>query len=84
MLFQTTILKIYPVEMIIVVIYCVFLTIQSSVIAIIAEEDLTAWKLQAEMGLVAVLYAVRKLCFSQSSLVFVDSRRVGRLLKWID
>ncbi|KZV15753.1 hypothetical protein F511_29313 [Dorcoceras hygrometricum] len=54
---QTTILKIYPVEMIIVAIYCVFVTIQSSVIALIAEKDLAAWKLKAEMGLAAVLYA---------------------------
>ncbi|XP_073295170.1 WAT1-related protein At3g28050-like [Primulina huaijiensis] len=54
---QTTILKIYPVEMIIVAIYCVIVTIQSLVIALIAEKDLTAWNLQAEMGLVAVLYA---------------------------
>ncbi|XP_073057619.1 WAT1-related protein At3g28050-like [Primulina eburnea] len=54
---QTTILKIYPLEMIILAIYCVFVTIQSSVIALIAEKDLNAWKLKAEMGLVAVLYA---------------------------
>ncbi|XP_073281757.1 WAT1-related protein At3g28050-like [Primulina huaijiensis] len=78
---QTTILKIYPVEMIIVAIYCVFLTIQSSVIALIAEKDLTAWKLQAEMGLVAVLYAglvnisfriyVMSWCLSRTGPLFV-------------
>ncbi|XP_073148390.1 WAT1-related protein At3g28050-like [Henckelia pumila] len=56
-LVQTKILKMYPVEMVVVAIYCVFLTIQSSVIALIAEKDSSAWKLQAEMGLVAVLYA---------------------------
>lgn len=55
---QTSILKLYPAEMMIVAIYCLFVTAQSTVVAIIAEKDLTAWKLQAEMGLFAVLYAV--------------------------
>lgn len=54
---QTLILKIYPSEMIIVAIYCLFVTTQSTLVAVIAEKDTTAWKLQAEMGLVAVLYA---------------------------
>ncbi|KAK6139248.1 hypothetical protein DH2020_027003 [Rehmannia glutinosa] len=54
---QTSILKIYPAEMIIVAIYCLFVTTQSTIVALIAEKDLTAWKLQAEMGLFAVLYA---------------------------
>ncbi|PIN09882.1 Permease of the drug/metabolite transporter (DMT) superfamily [Handroanthus impetiginosus] len=54
---QTSILKIYPAEMIIVAIYCIFVTLQSTVAAVIAEKDLTAWKLQAEMGWVAVFFA---------------------------
>ncbi|KAG8366181.1 hypothetical protein BUALT_Bualt17G0049900 [Buddleja alternifolia] len=54
---QTSILKIYPSEMNIMAIYCVFVTIQSTIVALIAEKDYSAWKLQAWMGLVAVLYA---------------------------
>ncbi|KAI3467494.1 hypothetical protein Pfo_024157 [Paulownia fortunei] len=54
---QTSILKIYPAEMIIVAVYCLFVTTQSTLVALIAEKDLSAWKLQAEMGLVAVFYA---------------------------
>ncbi|KAL0357954.1 UNVERIFIED_CONTAM: WAT1-related protein [Sesamum calycinum] len=54
---QTWILKIYPAEMIIVAVYCLFVTAQSTLVALIAEKDVTAWKLQADMGLVAVVYA---------------------------
>ncbi|KAL3819203.1 hypothetical protein ACJIZ3_005108 [Penstemon smallii] len=54
---QTSILKIYPSEMAIMALYCLFVTTQSTVVALIAEKDLDAWKLQAEMGLVAVVYA---------------------------
>ncbi|KAK4429861.1 WAT1-related protein [Sesamum alatum] len=54
---QTWILKIYPAEMIIVAVYCLFVTAQSTVVALIAEKDVTTWKLQADMGLFAVVYA---------------------------
>ncbi|XP_020551333.1 WAT1-related protein At3g28050 isoform X2 [Sesamum indicum] len=54
---QTWILKIYPAEMIIVAVYCLFVTAQSTLVALISEKDVTAWKLQADMGLVAVVYA---------------------------
>lgn len=65
---QTSILKLYPAETMIVAIYCLFVTAQSTVVAAIAEKDLTAWKLQAEMGLFAVLYAVRKSYSERRSL----------------
>lgn len=61
---QTSILKIYPAEMIIVAIYCLFVTTQSTLVALIAEKDSSAWKLPAGMGLVAVLYAVSTYKFS--------------------
>lgn len=67
---QTLILKIYPSEMIIVAIYCLFVTTQSTLVAVIAEKDITAWKLQAEMGLVAVLYAVSKYQHHEYSSIF--------------
>ncbi|KAL6508618.1 hypothetical protein OROGR_023329 [Orobanche gracilis] len=54
---QSSILKIYPTKMIVVAVYCLFVTMQSAIVALIAEKDLTAWKLEAEMGLFAVLYA---------------------------
>ncbi|XP_051145877.1 WAT1-related protein At5g40240-like isoform X2 [Andrographis paniculata] len=54
---QASILKIYPAEMIVVAFYCLFVTMQSTAVALIAEKDAMAWKLQAHMGLVAVVYA---------------------------
>ncbi|KAK4402821.1 hypothetical protein Sango_1022800 [Sesamum angolense] len=50
------ILKMYPAEMIAVAIYCFFLTIQSLVVSLIAERDLTAWRIETRIGLIAVLY----------------------------
>ncbi|KAL0305046.1 UNVERIFIED_CONTAM: WAT1-related protein [Sesamum angustifolium] len=65
---QTWILKIYPAEMIIVAVYCLFVTAQSTLVALIAEKDVTAWKLQADMGLIAVvLCGKRKLSEFTSS-----------------
>ncbi|CAA0833698.1 WAT1-related protein [Striga hermonthica] len=54
---QTWILKVYPAEMTIVAIYCLFVTMQSTLVGLIAEKDIIAWKLQTRIGLLAVLYA---------------------------
>ncbi|KAL0305044.1 UNVERIFIED_CONTAM: WAT1-related protein [Sesamum angustifolium] len=53
---QALILKMYPAEMIAVAIYCFFVTIQASVVSLIAERDLTAWRIETKIGLIAVLY----------------------------
>lgn len=39
-------------------IYCLFVTTQSTVVALIAEKDLSAWQFPVGIGLVAVLYVV--------------------------
>ncbi|KAL2559685.1 WAT1-related protein [Forsythia ovata] len=54
---QSSILKMYPIEMIVVAFYCLFVTIQAGAVSLIAERDITAWRLQADMGLVAIFYA---------------------------
>ncbi|KAL3654107.1 hypothetical protein CASFOL_003788 [Castilleja foliolosa] len=54
---QAAILKIYPAEMIIVAFYCLFVTIQSSLITLIAERDLAALRIETTIGLFAVFYA---------------------------
>lgn len=54
---QASILKLYPYEMIVVAIYCIFLTIQSSLGTLIMERDLKSWRIGTNMGLVAILYA---------------------------
>ncbi|KAI3467492.1 hypothetical protein Pfo_024155 [Paulownia fortunei] len=54
---QASILKMYPAEMIIVAFYCFFVTIQSSLVTLIAERDLTAWRIETKIGLIAVFYS---------------------------
>ncbi|CAI9775399.1 unnamed protein product [Fraxinus pennsylvanica] len=54
---QSSILKMYPSEMIVVAFYCLFVTIQAGLGALIAERDVTAWRLHADMGLVAIIFA---------------------------
>ncbi|GFP96249.1 wat1-related protein at3g28050 [Phtheirospermum japonicum] len=54
---QAAILKMYPAEMIIVAFYCLFVTIQSSLVTLIAERDLAALRIETKIGLFAVFYA---------------------------
>ncbi|XP_022891530.1 WAT1-related protein At5g40240-like [Olea europaea var. sylvestris] len=54
---QSSILKMYPAEMIVVAFYCLFVTLQALLGALIAERDVAAWRLHADMGLVAIIYA---------------------------
>ncbi|KAK4429862.1 WAT1-related protein [Sesamum alatum] len=56
-LYMASILKMYPAEMIVVAFYCCFVTIQSSLVSLIAERDLTAWRIQTKIGLIAVFYS---------------------------
>lgn len=58
MTLQAFILKMYPAEMIVVAYYCLFVTIQSSVVTLIAERDLTIWRVDSKIGLMAILYSV--------------------------
>ncbi|KAL6562614.1 hypothetical protein OROGR_003621 [Orobanche gracilis] len=52
-----SILKMYPVEMIVVALYCFFVTILSSLVTLIAERDLCALRIETNIGLMAVFYA---------------------------
>ncbi|XP_011086524.1 WAT1-related protein At3g28050 [Sesamum indicum] len=54
---QASILKMYRAEMIVVAFYCCFVTIQSSLVSLIAERDLTAWRIETKIGLIAVFYS---------------------------
>ncbi|KAL1550894.1 WAT1-related protein-like protein isoform X1 [Salvia divinorum] len=54
---QAFILKMYPAEMIVVAFYCLFVTIQSSVVTLIAERDATIWRIDTRIGLIAILYS---------------------------
>ncbi|KAL5552937.1 hypothetical protein UlMin_040338 [Ulmus minor] len=54
---QASILKKYPAVLITIFFYCFFVTIQSGIMALIMEKDPSAWRLQLDIRLVAVLYA---------------------------
>ncbi|KAL5552939.1 hypothetical protein UlMin_040340 [Ulmus minor] len=54
---QASILKKYPAVLIIILFYSFFVTVESGIIALIMEKDLSAWRLQPDIRLVAVLYA---------------------------
>ncbi|KAL5552942.1 hypothetical protein UlMin_040343 [Ulmus minor] len=54
---QASILKKYPAVLIIILSYSFFVTVESGIIALIMEKDLSAWRLQPDIRLVAVLYA---------------------------
>ena len=56
--FQAWMLKKYPAELILVFFYCFFVAIQSAVVSLVVERDLSSWSLQPNMRLIAVLYSV--------------------------
>ena len=57
-MFQAVMLKKYPAELIVVFFYCFFVTIQSAVVSLVVERDLSFWSLQPNVRLIAVLYSV--------------------------
>ncbi|KAJ1289128.1 hypothetical protein BS78_02G141200 [Paspalum vaginatum] len=53
---QAALLKEYPYRMLVAVAICVFSAAQSFVIAVVAERDLSRWKLQLDISLLAIAY----------------------------
>ncbi|KAL6864811.1 hypothetical protein ACP4OV_015962 [Aristida adscensionis] len=53
---QAGLLQKYPNKMLVTVTQCVFSTIQSFVVAVVAERDFSKWKLQLDVSLLAVVY----------------------------
>ncbi|VVA26073.1 PREDICTED: WAT1-related [Prunus dulcis] len=54
---QASVLKKYPAELIMVFYYCFFVAIQSVVVSLTVERDLSAWELKPKIRLIAVLYS---------------------------
>ncbi|KAL2546922.1 WAT1-related protein [Forsythia ovata] len=54
---QALILKKYPAELFIVFFYCFFAAILSTVVSLIVDRDLSAWRLQPNIRWIAVLYS---------------------------
>nr|GME13624.1 WAT1-related protein At3g28050-like [Ipomoea batatas] len=56
LLVQAWILKDYPGELILTVITCALVTILSTLVAMVAERNVNAWKLRPDMELIAICY----------------------------
>ncbi|KAF8407947.1 hypothetical protein HHK36_007087 [Tetracentron sinense] len=56
-IFQASIVKEYPAEVIIVFFYSCFLTIQAIILSLIAETDPHAWIVRPDMELVSIIYS---------------------------
>ena len=67
---QTAVLKDYPDKLVVTVTECLFSTVQSFVVAVVAERDFSKWKLRFDISLLAILYSV------SSALFFLPRPRV--------
>uniref|UniRef100_A0A0D3HR40 WAT1-related protein n=1 Tax=Oryza barthii TaxID=65489 RepID=A0A0D3HR40_9ORYZ len=56
-IFQATVQKEYPDKMVVTVTQCLFSTVQSFVVAVVAERDFSRWKLRFDISLLAILYS---------------------------
>ncbi|KAF8652621.1 hypothetical protein HU200_062710 [Digitaria exilis] len=55
--FQAALLKEYPNRMLVTATQCIFGTLQTLVVAAVAERDITRWKLRLDITLVAIFYS---------------------------
>ncbi|RLN30763.1 WAT1-related protein [Panicum miliaceum] len=53
---QSALLKEYPNKMLVTVTQCVFSTVQSFVVAVVAEKDFSKWNLRLDISLIAIFY----------------------------
>ena len=51
-------LKEFPNKMLVTVTQCLFSTVQSFLVAVVAERDFSMWKLRLDISLLAVVYSV--------------------------
>ncbi|XWS34847.1 hypothetical protein CRYUN_Cryun21dG0072200 [Craigia yunnanensis] len=54
---QASVLKKFPAELIVVFYYCFFVTLQSGIVCLVMERDLSAWSFKPDVRLVAVVYS---------------------------
>ncbi|CAL4910751.1 unnamed protein product [Urochloa decumbens] len=54
---QAAVLKEYPNKMLVTAVQCVFSTMQSFVVAAVAERDFSRWKLRLDISLLAIFYS---------------------------
>ncbi|KAL6351287.1 hypothetical protein AAG906_035079 [Vitis piasezkii] len=55
--FQTSIIRAYPAELMVTLICCTFVTMQSSIVSLMAEKNPSAWRLRPDIELIAIVYS---------------------------
>lgn len=55
---QTQVMKIYPAELTVVFLYNLCATIISAPVCLLAEANLSSWRLRPDITLVAIIYSV--------------------------
>lgn len=55
--FQTSIIRAYPAELMVTLICCTFVTMQSSIVSLMAETNPSAWRLRPDIELIAIVYS---------------------------
>lgn len=55
--FQTSIIRAYPAELMVTLICCTFVTMQSSIVSLMAERNPSAWRLRPDIELIAIVYS---------------------------
>lgn len=56
---QTHLIKIYPAELVVVSLYLLCAAVISVPVCLMAEQDLSAWKLKTDIALVLIVLSVR-------------------------
>ncbi|XWS22564.1 hypothetical protein CRYUN_Cryun29cG0047200 [Craigia yunnanensis] len=77
LMFQTSVLKKFPAELIVVFYYCFFVTLQSGIVCLVVEIDLSAWSFKPDVKLVAVVYSV---VFGSAFQIGVSTSLVGAIV----
>ncbi|TVU39488.1 hypothetical protein EJB05_12910, partial [Eragrostis curvula] len=54
--FQAALLKAYPNKMLVTTLQCIFSTMQTFLVAVVVERDMSRWKLKLDISLAAILY----------------------------
>jgi hypothetical protein len=55
---QAAVLKEYPNKILRTLSQCIFSTVQSFIVAVVAERDFSKWKLRLDISLLAIIYTV--------------------------
>ncbi|KAJ9709043.1 hypothetical protein PVL29_000834 [Vitis rotundifolia] len=56
-MYKASIIRAYPAELMVTLICCTFVTMQSSIVSLMAERNPSAWRLKPDIELIAIVYS---------------------------